>query len=211
VTFAAQLYWKDRADGLTFTHPLPFAWLEQVPKSARVIDYGCGYGRTLAELAAAGWRNALGVDFSDAMVERGRREHPDLAIRRIDGLPIAEPDASFDLAILFAVLTTIADEDTQSAVMRELRRLLRPGGWLCLSDHLLQDDDRYRARYQAGMARHGVLGVWVREDGGVFRHQTRERLNALLEGFEPTAERLIPVKTLSGAPAVAIQVMARRV
>ena len=46
------------------------SWLESLPTTARVLDYGCGYGRTLAELRDVGWRNAVGVDFSREMVSR---------------------------------------------------------------------------------------------------------------------------------------------
>jgi SAM-dependent methyltransferase len=209
----AQRYWDEKATQVSFTHPLNLDWLVQVPQSARILDYGCGYGRTLAELTDAGWRNCVGVDFSLAMIARGRRERPDLRLCELDSPRCAEPDAAFELALLFAVLTTIADEADQLAVMAELRRLLEPGGWLYLSDYLVQADERSLARYRAGEARHGVHGVhgvWDREDGGVFRHQTREGLNRLLAGFEVIAERQVETNTFSGAKAVAIQVLAQR-
>jgi hypothetical protein len=94
--------------------------------------------------------------------------------------------------------------------MSELRRLLAPGGLVYLSDYLLQQSDRYLERYRRGLGRHGVFGVWDREDGGVFRHFTPERLTALLTGFELIAEREVETRTLSGAPAIAIQKLARR-
>jgi hypothetical protein len=94
--------------------------------------------------------------------------------------------------------------------MTELRRVLKPGGLLYLSDYPLQTDDRYLARYGAGLGRHGVYGVWDREDGGLFRHHSRERLEALLAGFNILEQREIATTTLSGSPAVAIQVLARR-
>ena len=207
---AAQRYWDATAATLSFTHPLDFAWLAELPRDARILDHGCGYGRTLAELAAAGWTNAVGVDFSAAMIERGRAAGPALDLRHIAGLPLAEPDGGFDAVILFAVLTTIPGDGAQRALMAELRRLLRPGGLVYLSDYLLQTDARNLARYEAGAARHGVYGVWDREDRGVFRHHSRAALDALMGGFEPVAEAEIATATLSGAPVTAIQRLARR-
>ena len=207
---AGQGYWDANAAALTFTHPLNLDWLAALPKAARILDYGCGYGRTLAELAAAGWTNAAGVDFSAAMIERGRAAGPTLDLRHIAGLPLAEPDGAYDAVILFAVLTTIPDDDEQRALMAELRRLIRPGGLLYVSDYLLQTDARNLARYEAGAARHGVYGVWDRDDGGVFRHHTREALDALMDGFGLIAEAEVETTTFSGAKVTALQRVARR-
>ncbi len=94
--------------------------------------------------------------------------------------------------------------------MAELRRLIRPGGLLYVSDYLLQTDQRHLDRYAAGAARHGIYGVWDRDDGGVFRHHRREALLSLMAGFEPVAEREVETRTLSGAATTAIQLLARR-
>jgi SAM-dependent methyltransferase len=206
---AAQRYWDDHAEAYSFAHPIEFGWLAGLPKGARILDYGCGYGRAAASLAAAGWK-ALGVDFAIGMIARGRREHPGLDLRHVDRLPLAEPDGAFDAAILFAVLTCIPDDADQRDLIAELRRLIRPGGLIYVSDYLLQPDARYAERYAAGEARHGVYGVWDRGDGAVFRHHTREALDALLSGFEPVAEREVETTTLSGAKATAIQLLGRR-
>ena len=207
---AAQRYWDDNAEAYSFAHPPELDWLAELGKDARILDFGCGYGRVTAELAAAGWRNAVGVDFSAAMIERGRRTHPGLDLRHLEGLPLAEPDGAFDAALLFAVLTCIPDDAEQRTLIAELARRIRPGGLIYVSDYLLQPDARHVVRYEAGLARHGVLGVWDRDDGGVFRHHTRDALDALLAGFEPVAERSVETKTLSGARTTAIQLLTRR-
>jgi SAM-dependent methyltransferase len=208
---ASQRYWDDHAAAYAFGHPVEWSWLAQLPKDARILDYGCGYGRLAAELADAGWRQVVGVDFAAAMIERGRREHPALDLRHVTGLPLAAPDGAFDAALLFAVLTSIPDSGEQEALMAEVRRLIRPGGLLYLSDLPLQTDQRHASRYAAGFARHGVYGVFDRQDGGVFRHHPRERLDALMEGFDLVAEREIEVRSLSGVPMTAIQRLGRRV
>jgi hypothetical protein len=94
--------------------------------------------------------------------------------------------------------------------MAELFRLIRPGGLACISDCPLQTDARHLARYEAGMARHGVWGVWDREDGGVFHHHSRAALDALIAPFDLVAEQAVETKSLGGAPFTAIQLLVRR-
>jgi len=204
-------FWDDNAGALTFTHPLDPDWFADLPKTARILDYGCGYGRTVAQLADLGWKKTCGVDFSAGMIARGHRERPDLDLRHVEALPLNASDGAFDAAILFAVLTTIPDEVEQRDLMSELRRLIRPGGLLYLSDYPLQTEARNVARYETGFARHGVYGVWDRDDGGVFRHHGREALDALTRGFDVIAEAEIATTTLSGAAVTAVQRLCRRV
>src|SRR5690348_991987 len=104
-------YWNGTGSGQNFAHPLRIDWLAELAPDARILDYGCGYGRNLATLAEHGRRNTLGVDFSKAMIERGQALHPDLDLRLIEGLPLAEPDGSFDAALLSAVLTCIPGDE----------------------------------------------------------------------------------------------------
>jgi SAM-dependent methyltransferase len=202
-------YWDGVAEQKTFSHPLHEAWLDAwLPRSARILDYGCGYGRTLAELADRGFENGVGMDFSARMIERGRRSYPRLDLRVIDGLPVAEPDSSFDAVLLFAVLTCVPADDDQSQLIAELRRLLRPGGVLYISDMPLQLDARNLARYAAG--RFGTWGVFRTDDGVMVRHHAPQHFRGLLRDFELTDMRPLPLKTMNGNLAMGVQILARR-
>src|SRR5580700_2861818 len=182
----ARGYWDRVAGEKTFTHPLNPAWLDRwVAPGARILDYGCGYGRALSDLAALGYRNAAGVDRSPAMIERGRREHPELDLRVIEADTATVADGAFDVVLLFAVLTCIASDDDQRRLVVDVMRVLRPGGLIYVSDMPLQTDARNRARYDASAARFGGYGVFETEDGGVLRHHTEAHFDDLLAGLEP--------------------------
>ncbi len=202
-------YW-DRGAAKTFTHPLADDFLTALRPGDRILDYGCGYGRSLQQLAARGFANSVGVDFSRELVARGRREHPGLDLRHIDRPPLDEPDGSFDAALILAVLTCIVSDDEQAAVMREIRRLLRPGGVLFISDMPLQDDDRNRARYAEGREL-GPYGTFATGDGGVVRHHPESHMESWLSGFLPIGRRRIDLTTMHGNPATGIQFVARRI
>ncbi|HLL77730.1 MAG TPA: methyltransferase domain-containing protein [Pyrinomonadaceae bacterium] len=99
------------------------------PGRARdVLDAGCGTGGMLnwLERYARGGR-AAGVDLShDALAfcrERGLR---DVTQASVTALPFA--DASFDLVTSFDVLVQLPGEGSDETAMREMFRVLRPGG-----------------------------------------------------------------------------------
>ncbi|WKX69692.1 bifunctional 2-polyprenyl-6-hydroxyphenol methylase/3-demethylubiquinol 3-O-methyltransferase UbiG [Streptomyces sp. XD-27] len=206
-------YWETTGAAHTFTHPLDRELLaRRVPADARILDYGCGYGRLVAELADLGYGDVEGVDLSAALVARGRSMRPELRLSAVEGLPLPFPDGSFDAALLFAVLTCVPEEETQAATVAELARLVRPGGALYLSDVPLQSDERHLARYREARPDGAAYGVFAIADGGVFRHQDPERLRGLLErsGFEVAEERRDEVPTLDGHTVTRIQLVARR-
>src|SRR6185503_2115309 len=165
-------YWDAAATTKVFTHPLYEPWLAALDPTAAVLDYGCGYGRILAELEQLGFRDLSGADISPAMIERARRERPGARITVIADPPAlpSQHDGSFDLVLLFAVLTYGPEDDAQQALLAETARLLKPGGRLYLSDVLLQDDARNLERYDRGMQTHGTYGVFETGDGAVCRH-----------------------------------------
>jgi demethylmenaquinone methyltransferase/2-methoxy-6-polyprenyl-1,4-benzoquinol methylase len=98
---------------------------ETVRDGDRVLDACCGTG----DLAVAARRkrsaNVTGLDFSERMLERARRKEP--AIQWVEGDMLALPfeDASFDAATVGFGVRNVAD---LAAGLRELRRVLRPGG-----------------------------------------------------------------------------------
>ena len=61
------------------------------------------------------------------MLERARRKAPDLAFIRGDVLALPFQDSSFDVAVVGFGIRNVADLTTG---LRELRRVLRPGGRL---------------------------------------------------------------------------------
>ncbi|ARF54744.1 class I SAM-dependent methyltransferase [Streptomyces gilvosporeus] len=206
-------FWETTGAAKTFTHPLDPELLEEfVPLGARVLDYGCGYGRLTAELVGLGYRSVCGVDFSAALVERGRRAHPGVELLHCPGFPLPFEDAAFDAALLFAVLTCVTGDADQERIVGELGRLVRPGGVLYLSDVPLQSDPLNRERYERFAGRHGTYGVFETPDGGVFRHHPPQRLRELVgaAGFVVVQERQDIVGTLDGRTVGRLQLIARR-
>lgn len=204
-------YWNSTGAGKNFTHPIEPSWLSGLDRSARILDYGCGYGRLAGELRERGFEDVEGVDLSPALISRARLDLPGLRFSVIDSPPtLPLPDAGFDAILLFAVLTCVPTDAGQRELVAELHRLLRPGGLLYLSDMCLQPDERNRARYEEFAAKYGVYGVFETGDGAVCRHHSPDWLRSLLADFDQIADRHIPVTTMNGHPAQITQLLARK-
>ena len=100
-----------------------------------VLDVGCGDGTLALVLASNGAERVAGCDLDPCMVARARagaiRNHTriDLAVARSQALPF--PDGSFDVVTCITVLTFVPDA---GVAIREMARVLRPGGRLVIGD-----------------------------------------------------------------------------
>ena len=95
-----------------------------VRKGDRVLDACCGTG-DLAIAARARGADVVGLDFSEAMLERARAKSREIEWVRGDVLALPFDDASFDAVTIGFGVRNVEDLD---AGLRELRRVLRPGG-----------------------------------------------------------------------------------
>jgi len=93
----------------------------------RVLDACCGTGDLAVAARRAGAGAVVGLDFSDAMLERARHKEPGIEWVQGDVLALPFPDASFDAATVGFGIRNVEDLE---AGLRELRRVLRSGGRL---------------------------------------------------------------------------------
>jgi demethylmenaquinone methyltransferase / 2-methoxy-6-polyprenyl-1,4-benzoquinol methylase len=90
----------------------------------RVLDACCGTGDLAIAAQLRGGR-VTGLDFSEGMLERARPKSDQVEWIRGDALALPFPDGSFDAA---TVGFGVRNLDDLEAGLRELRRVLRPGG-----------------------------------------------------------------------------------
>jgi ubiquinone/menaquinone biosynthesis C-methylase UbiE len=158
--------------------------LSFVPFDAKVLDFGCGYGRNCSTLATAGFSDVIGVDSSLEMINRGNRDNPKLHLIHNATNKLSYPDGYFDLILICAVLTCIPDDAQCKRIMAELKRVLKPNGMI----HLVEFCS------EAGQSIDSNIGV-------AMKHRTPKALSDLANTFKLVSAEVVNTATLSGGKA----------
>ncbi len=96
-----------------------------------VLDIACGEGYGCQLLASQALK-VTGVDIDPATIRKAKQQYPDARINFLEGSieAIPCPDNSFDLVTCFETLEHITG---QEQALKEIRRVLKPGGVLLIS------------------------------------------------------------------------------
>ena len=158
-----------------------------LPSGARVLDAGCGSGRTLQELVDYGDVSGIELNTDAAALARGR-ELGEVQVGRLEELPW--DDGTFDLITCLDVIEHVPDD---AAALVELRRVCQPGGWLLVTV----------PAYQALWSRHD-------EANHHYRRYSRSSLRDAARAGGWQLERMSSFNSLLLAPAAAVRLAHRR-
>jgi cyclopropane fatty-acyl-phospholipid synthase-like methyltransferase len=130
---------QDRAPMVEAQERLTDLFVERVGlgPGQRLLDVGCGTGTPAARAVGRSGCRAVGVTVSRAQVERGaalvRRTELDgrLCFLMSEALALPFADAAFDGAWALESIFHVAE---RAGALREIARVLRPGGRMVLSD-----------------------------------------------------------------------------
>lgn len=114
-----------------------FFWYYNLPRFLEIVpspgdltlDVGCGEGRVGRALAGLGHR-VMGFDASPTLASLAARHQQHLPAAAADAVALPLPHAVADQAVAFM---SLQDVDDLRGAVRELGRVLRPGGILCIA------------------------------------------------------------------------------
>ena len=125
------------------------AFVEMLPTSSEQawLDVACGPGVVTRALARR-VGSVVGADLTPAMIEMARLESVGIANARFEladasRLPFA--DGSFDGAVTRFSMHHIP---SPIRIVREMARVVKPGGWVAVSDHVTSDDHAQAAWHE---------------------------------------------------------------
>lgn len=152
----------------------------------RLLDIGCWAGAFLERVRQAGLYQELhGVDLVSEGIERARARGFQAQVVDLNRDPLPFPDSHFDGVTILAVLEHLFDP---YAAIREIRRVLRPGGELVIG---VPNAASLSNRVRILFGRLPVTSADAGWDGGHLHYFTRHALDRFLraEGFDVLARR----------------------
>lgn len=192
-------YWNKAASYKEFTTPFKIQlFSEYVGRQDKILDIGCGYGRTLNELSLQGFKNLYGIDFSQNMIERGNLEYPDLNLSQQNNKNIPFEDNTFDAVILIAVLTCIINDKDQTFLFDEIKRVLKPNGIIYMNDFLINTDERNLTRYKKYKDKYNKYGIFELPEGAILRHHEVNWIETLTSTFNKIKIEKVTYITMNG-------------
>lgn len=192
-------YWNKVAAEKEFTTPFKIDLFENhVKKNDKILDYGCGYGRTLRLLKDNGYLNLSGVDLSEKMIERAKKENPSMNYAVVKNNKLHFEDNSFDAVLLLAVLTCIINNKEQEMMINEIERVLKPNGVIYINDFLINNDDRNFKRYNKFKDKYNCYGVFELDEGAILRHFDEKRIKELTKDFNTLEYEKVVYTTMNG-------------
>jgi ubiquinone/menaquinone biosynthesis C-methylase UbiE len=137
-----------------------------IDKESKIVDLGCGSGKTIFDLTKQGFKYLTGVDVNFGAVRTARNEgirneigFTEFIVADATQLPFC--DRAFDFGIMQALLTVLINPHDLVLSFNEAFRLLKPRGHLYIADFARTDNiEKYRERYDPSISMSGFDGTF---------------------------------------------------
>ncbi|RJR24518.1 class I SAM-dependent methyltransferase [Candidatus Microgenomates bacterium] len=119
---------------LTGRHKYSFKFCGNV-KGKTILDVGSSYGWFEKFAVEAECKSVLGIEPEENLFYAAQKEVPKAIFKKGSALKIPAKDNFFDLVVMFDVIEHIPRK-TESKALKEIKRVLRPGGTFAMSTSL---------------------------------------------------------------------------
>jgi SAM-dependent methyltransferase len=104
----------------------PYVEKSAAGAAPRLLDLGCGTGELAAVFLDSGY-DYVGIDIEPERIRHAQATFPKGAFHVMDATHLEYPDGYFDQILVTGVLHHLPDDEVR-AIVREMKRVLKPGG-----------------------------------------------------------------------------------
>lgn len=167
-------------DNTKFTTPLPDKnFLAPLPKSTKILDAGCGYGRTLCYLYSLGFHNLTGFDVSSDYINKAKKNCPQAEVF-VSSFENFNSESKYDLILLMAIIEYISNDKQQEVFFKKISRNLSNNGYVLLETFIMDFRAGWR-QYLVGFIKTLHFGRFKNSKGFECHHQTVGSLKKILK------------------------------
>jgi SAM-dependent methyltransferase len=170
-----------------------------IAKDAKILDYGCGYGRITSELNARGYSHLTGIDTSIKMVKRGLKQYPKLDLRHIESYEIPTVLGKFDVILFCAVLTCIPIKEHRIKLIELAYESLNQGGIIyCVEFH------------KSDAINYSLSGTFKSKFNVEMKHFLSKEISEELNIFKELSQFVDDASTITGTKTSAIHYFGKK-
>lgn len=152
--------WQGAATGIPIFSP-----------GTRVLEAGCGNGKTLSALRQNGCE-VTGCDIAASALRLARGTVPRAQLVQADVRRLPFCTAAFDAVVAVHIIGALREPDRQRAAA-EIYRVLEPGGTLFFREFSIED-------FRCGKGKHAENNSYIRGDGVMTHYFTASEVSSLL-------------------------------
>lgn len=215
-------------------------YIEPTPEKL-IVDVGCGWGRVVGQLYLEGY-SVIGTDINAKEIEYAKEkareiidpDRPNTLEYQVDNATehINLPNEFADGAVLNAVLTAIVSQEDRHRIIKEIRRVLKPGGILSIAEFGRTTTKEYPVDYRKhalitgeygtimafkdktknfrGLSDAEIRALETEEIEYFAHHYTEKELRELLKDFEIVKFEKREFQTRSGKPINGFEIIAQK-
>jgi ubiquinone/menaquinone biosynthesis C-methylase UbiE len=165
-----------------------------INKDDKILDLGCGFGKTCVKLFKNGYTNIYGIDLIEEGIKLSKKQledegmlKPDNFFRVADATKIPFDDNFFNFAISQAFWTSIMP-DERNKIIKEIYRVLKKSGYYYIAQFAQTWRlPLYKHRYEEGTKKGYEIGTFENIDKTtgeikyLAHHYTKDELEKLLK------------------------------